>query len=183
MKLPARIGEICEALYERNRELAHSENDSDRRTLTKMIVEQVVLEFPGQSYGWKARSAALAVQHPSKDTIAQRQPDGRLFAWDWQSGTTRRWQNPDHLDITGQFFIDVSPVNHLGVTAPALPDPVDSGPANDTGLSAQPTIDQLLVDLEARLKAHIDAAAEKTRTEVVESLSSLLAGVRDPPQP
>jgi hypothetical protein len=182
MKLPARVGEICEALYERNQGLAHSADDNDRRRLTRMIVEQIVVELPNQSFGCKARSGELAQEYQSKDVIAQRQPDGRLFAWDWQSGTTRRWQDPDHQDITGQFFIEVAPLNHLGVAVPVSSSATIHTAVSDAGGSVGPGIDRLLVDLEVRLKAHIDAAAEKTRIELVESLSGLLSGVRDSPR-
>jgi hypothetical protein len=51
-----------------------------------------------------------------------------VFAWDLFDGTTRRpHHSPEHIDITGQVFIEVPGVNHLGVTTGQQPPDGSSG--------------------------------------------------------
>ena len=99
--------------------------DDQRRALTRKIIEQLKCEFPQAGYTWKAASQT---RPPSKDAIA-RAVGGRLYVWDWQNGSTRQRQvqaNQRAEDITGQFPIPVSCVNHLGV-------PLENGPTPDPG--------------------------------------------------
>lgn len=112
-QLTQRHIDIIQALYERNIPLANGGED-DRRKLTRMIAEQICLEF-GPKWGVKSTTP----NHPqSKDTIVEQNDNGSLNIWDWQNGTTRKpqlraGQPPDHVEF--HHFIEVSPVNHLQV--------------------------------------------------------------------
>jgi hypothetical protein len=119
--LPPRVKEIIRLMYERHRDLAHGDDDA-RRTLTRMIAEQIAYEF-GPRWGTKAQSPS---HPPSKDAIAFQTPDGQLFAWDWQNGATREpFDEPVRHTITGQHFIAVTPKNHLGAPPPTPTPPAD----------------------------------------------------------
>lgn len=126
MRLPDGVQSIVEALYLRHTALAHG-HDEQRRHLTQLIVEQTVFSFPGQGWGWKS---ADPNRPPSKDAIAKK--DGaRLLAFDLFDGGTRKpIQRPDAIDITGQHFIPIIGVNHLGGVKPdpVEPDPVKPPP-------------------------------------------------------
>jgi hypothetical protein len=111
-KPPKRVLEITKRLYERNLSLAAG-TEAQRRKLTLKICEQIAYEL-GPSWGSKRASASRPL---SKDAYAQRQPDGKLFCWDWQRGTTRQpLPTPTFHDISGdQLFVPVTPTNHLGL--------------------------------------------------------------------
>lgn len=115
MNLTGRHVEICRALHQRHIDLARGE-DEERRKLTGMIAEQWCFEF-GKDWGTKARSPTAP---RSKDALAHRTGPSSMDVWDWQNGTTREpsvreGQPPDYPNITDQFFLEVAPVNHLGV--------------------------------------------------------------------
>lgn len=121
MKLPDRAKEIVRALYERHKDLARGD-DEQRRTLTRMIAEQVRFEL-GPSWGHKSADPG---RPPSKDAIAF-QDGAVLWGFDLFNGQTREpWPDPEGLNITGQHFIDVSPGgDHLGAGPPPPPPPPD----------------------------------------------------------
>jgi hypothetical protein len=126
MRLPDSVQQIVNTLYARNYGLAHG-TDDERRSLTKLIVEQTVFALPGQGWGWKS---ADPTRPPSKDGIAKQQ-DGRLLGFDLFNGGTRAPNDhPASEDITGQYFIAVAGVDHLGgsvpVPAPQTPPPASS---------------------------------------------------------
>jgi hypothetical protein len=127
MKLTQRHVDVINVMYERNTTLAHG-SEEDRRVLTRMIAEQLAFEN-GPSWGTKAQGAT----HPqSKDAIAfQTSTSKKDFEiWDWQNGTTRAPQvhvGQAGVPVTGQWFISVSPVNHLASTGPEPPEPPEPG--------------------------------------------------------
>lgn len=124
MFLPNRVHQIIVALYELHTDLANG-GDEERRTLTRMMAEQTCFELGPQ---WGTKSAGLG-RPPSKDSLAFNDP-ATLFGWDWQNGATRLPNPPGEMaDITGQIFLVVSPVDHLGEEIPG-PDP-DPGPGGD----------------------------------------------------
>jgi hypothetical protein len=126
MQLPESVQAIVNVLYGQNVALARGDDDQ-RRVLTKLIVEQVVFAHPGQGYGWKAASET---RPPSKDGIA-RQVNGQLIGWDLFNGGTREPnQRPESIDLTGQWFIQVAGVDHLGIGPTPLP-PVTAPPPSD----------------------------------------------------
>lgn len=157
--LPPRAVAIVRLLYDRHPALSTGTEDQ-RRALAKLIAEQVRFEF-GSAWGWKRADPG---RPPSKDAIAQQQPDGRLWAWDLFLGTTGApHPTPIWIDITGQVFIPVDPVDHLatgggsgGGAPPVPPTPppssVDLGP-----------ILQRLAELEVRL-AEAEGTVRTVRT-------------------
>ena len=116
---------IVQALYERHVALAEGVNEQ-RTVLTRKIAEQLRYTL-GPGWGHKRASAT---RPPSKDAFAQRQPNGHLWIWDWQDGTTRKPLAAFSFhDVTDQVFIQVDPIDHLGGSAP--PPPVPPPPASD----------------------------------------------------
>jgi len=107
-------------------------SEDDRRTLTLMMAQQARLDL-GAAYGTKRADPG---RPPSKDAIAyQDVVNDKLYAWDWQNGSTREPQlhaGDTAGDITGQVFIVVSPVDHLGGEIPT-PMPPTPGPCNLPG--------------------------------------------------
>lgn len=119
-KLPDRVKQIVDQLYEKHKHLAHSSNDEDRRKLTKMIAEQTRFEL-GAQWGWKSAHASL--QSPSKDAIAYVETGGihgakqDMMIWDLFNGATREPHEDPHGEKTSQYFIAepmITPQNHLG---------------------------------------------------------------------
>lgn len=87
------------------------------RQWTIKFAEQVAFDLPNQGWGMKRADPNRPI---SKDTIA-RLEGGRLLIWDLLTGTgtgaPRPVENPESEDITGQFFVEVTPTNHLkGIT-------------------------------------------------------------------
>jgi hypothetical protein len=84
-----------------------------------LIAQQIAFEF-GLSWGTKRADPGRPL---SKDAIALKQFDGTILAWDLFNGTTRvPFDNPSSIDISGQTFVPVQPVNHLSdVTVPDVP--------------------------------------------------------------
>jgi hypothetical protein len=134
MRLPEAVQQTIRAMWPKVEHL-HAGSDNDRRTGTRIIIEQIVFSHPGQGYGWKASSPN---NPPSKDAMA-RQVGGKLYYVDLIDGTTRQLANLDGEmeDITGQYFIDVAGVNHLGAAPVPVPQPAGKHPYeggdNDTG--------------------------------------------------
>jgi hypothetical protein len=158
--VPDRVRTIVFALYNEHTDLAKGDDDA-RRSLTKMIAEQIVYEFPADGWGWKSASPT---RPPSKDCFARRGP-GYFVCYDWQNGTTRapRWPFITN-DITGQHWIDVTGRNHLGTDSPDLPDPPD------------PPVDEALVKRVAALEQLV-ASQGAALVELSERLGALVARV------
>ncbi len=124
---PERAYTVLVLLYERHPDLARGD-DQARRDLTEMIIQQINCEFPNQGWVWKS---ADPTRPPSKDAIAKHD-GGRLWAWDWQDGTTRQPViypgKPADYDITGQNPIPRTCVDHLGNGE--IPEPPPLPPAD-----------------------------------------------------
>lgn len=147
MKLPQRVKDIIWILYDLHRALAHG-SDENRRALTRIIAEQVRYEL-GNLWGTKAQTPShppskdtlallmvtewqepvqvdALVQHAIQEHMSRAQSIGitTMWAWDWQNGETRQpWPDPESRTITGQHFIAVEPINHLGSAPPEPPSP------------------------------------------------------------
>lgn len=121
MKIPEDVQKVIVQMYNKFGSLNH-QGDDMRRKWTRMTAEQLVYTF-GEGSGW-GHKASSETNPPSKDAIAQKQPDGRLFGWDViKGGTFELIKEGMFHDITGQHFIKVPPVDHLkGGTAPT-PEP------------------------------------------------------------
>lgn len=164
MELPTRVQEIVFALYEANKDLAHAtgpETDEKRRRLARMIAEQARFEC-GPSWGHKS---ADPTRPPSKDAIAQIQPNSKLFAWDLFDGTTRKPAFHDSIDITDQHFIVVPPVDHLGVSV--QPEPNPAPPTEPPPAAQQPGIGEQLAAI-----LHEMAAYRQTQDAWMASIGS-----------
>lgn len=184
-EFPARAQEIVQALYERNLVLAErqpgeseEQDQEQRRALTRKIIEQIVFEFPNEGWGGKSGDPGRPF---SKDSIARCfeadlarcqgwNTTGRMFSWDWQDGTSRRPAVPPmRHDITGQNFIPVAGVDHLGTNGPPVPPPPP--PGNNGDLEAR------LADLERRY-AELDAAFRGFVEATIKHVSSIGAGLQ-----
>jgi hypothetical protein len=114
--IPPRVKVIVQALYERNLDLAHG-NDDQRRALILKCAQQVCFEL-GAQWGTKKSSAG---NPPSKDALAHF--DGvTLYGADCFDGTTRKPSVPDAMEpLPGQVFIAVTPLDWLGEPTPPPP--------------------------------------------------------------
>ena len=106
----------------------HDAPDEQRRAITQKIAEQCRFEL-GPNWGWKRADPGRPL---STDVFCTKEP---FIGWDWSipSGIA---SFPSSIDLTGQVFVTVQPVNHLDI-----PDTVPTRPTPGTP------------DLEARLKA------------------------------
>lgn len=168
---PARGADIIDALVLGNANLAHGDDDQ-RRNLTRMILEQLVCEFPQDTYTWKSADAG---RPPSKDALG-RLVDGRLWIWDWQNGSTRGRMvvagQPAH-DVTGQHPIAVGCVNHLAPTPPAIYPP-ESQPR-----VVPPPIDDVLDELsELQVKlVQIEQQNERIYADISAQVAAVTASL------
>jgi hypothetical protein len=123
------------------------------------FAEQIMFDMPGMGWGMKRADPTRPI---SKDTIARQLGDS-LFAWDHLtgagSGSPVLVDNPDSMDITGQFFEDrpefITPQNHLGTVTmpdPPMPPPLDP-PSPPVGCTCQAELATLKVTLEANMEA------------------------------
>jgi hypothetical protein len=113
-----------------------------------MIIEQIVYEFPDDGYGGKSADKSRPF---SKDSIAMLMLDGRLYSCDWQNGATRAPHADLHFEAaTGQHFIPVPGINHLG-TGERGPEPE---PPTSPPRDKDAAIDALLADI-ALLRAEL----------------------------
>jgi hypothetical protein len=96
----------------------HEENV---REWTVMFAQQVAHDFPGKGYGVKRAGDGRPI---SKDSLAQVQKKGVLFAWDLLLGAGTGHptipEEPEFHDLTGtgQQFVAVEPVDYLGGSQP-----------------------------------------------------------------
>lgn len=133
-RLPMDVQAIVDGLYERNKDLAHSKNDDDRRKLAKKIAETARAR-KGPRWGWKSNHGVGVAN--AKDAIAEI-PEGdllslnkrqRLYMWDLFNGTTRL---PNRFPTSEtkhqeQYFVPVDPIDHLA-DVPEPPEPEPPGP-------------------------------------------------------
>jgi hypothetical protein len=181
-QLPARVDAIAQALYDRNKPLAHG-NDDQRRALTKMVAEQVTCEL-GPRWGWKSSTPS---NPPSKDAIARHAGDphsGPLDGWDLFDGSSRKpIRGGIYHDLSKpkrQHFIPVSKVDHLAVgcltpTPPPDPDP-EPEPPPPTDPTALLAILAEVKAINAKLEAYMQADAardEALRSELKAAIEEL----------
>jgi hypothetical protein len=91
------------------------------RDWTRLLAEQFAFSFPAEGWGCKSTSRGST---QSFDVMA-RQAGGRLWGYDlaFDGGSPRARLNtePEAIDLAGQAFIPVTPVNHLGAAPPVTP--------------------------------------------------------------
>lgn len=133
---------------------AHEENV---RQWSIRFAEQVAFQRPGMGWGMKRADPNRPI---SKDTLA-RSMDGKLFIWDMLLGTgtgaPRINPDPEAEEVTGQVFVPVAQVNHLGVPAapPATPTPLPTD---------QVPVDPRVVEVLAALLATQEALVARVGT-------------------
>lgn len=185
---PSRGVQIIDAfLSDRDKQALAMGSDDQRRSLTKMIIEQLVFDFPQDSYSWKSADPG---RPPSKDSIA-RTVGGRLCNWDWQNGQTRqRAVQTGQIgeDITGQNPIYVAGVNHLA--QPPHDDPQQpQQPALSVDAIAQATCKLIVGDAcgrdtlyaqSERIVAHLDAVDQMNQNAIMGKLDAIQADVNNP---
>ena len=118
--------------------IAHTDPDEVRRAVTQKIAEQCRFEF-GPNWGTKRADPGRPL---STDVVCTQSP---FVGWDWSvpGGIA---QFPESIDLTGQVFVVVSPVDHLGVVPPVpAPTPTPVPPVDLAPVLAQLAILQRLV--------------------------------------
>jgi hypothetical protein len=115
MKWPERVQTIVNKLAEG---ISHDAADEVRRATTRRIAEQCRFEF-GPEWGHKRADPG---RPPSADVFAHKTAEF-FVGWDWSvpSGIA---EFPESIDLSGQTFIDVEPINHLGGEPAPEPVPV-----------------------------------------------------------
>jgi len=134
MKLPSQILTLRDS-YVSVRPLwsmpAGPEADERARHWTVGFAKQSVFSFPELNFGSKRADPGRPI---SKDSIAQEQPDGKLFSWDLLSGagsgSPTLVLNPESSNITGQIFVPVEALNVIG-NSPSPPNPPSPSPNNE----------------------------------------------------
>ena len=166
MQWPPRVQEIVDALAQG---VAHSAPDDVRRATTEKIAQQCRFEL-GPNWGWKRADPGRPL---STDVFCTREP---FVGWDWSipSGIATF---PESIDLTGQVFVEVEPVNHLGIV-PA-PGPIAPNPGTITIVDLAEVTDivreamrPLMTDVTS---ARVEIAA---LTATVGMLSQLLAALQ-----
>lgn len=174
MQWPQRVQEIVNELARRNIDLVRGDDEA-RRALTRKIAEQCRFEL-GENWGTKRADDGRPL---SADVVCTAFP---FVGWDTQIGgidpvasdeeVLRRHiaQMPDSIDLVGQRFVPVEPVNHLAVAEPAPTpgEPPPTEPCDDVAAFLAELVEPL--DLTAR--GVIDLAAG------ISTLNAHLADIR-----
>ena len=145
MTWPDRVQQIVNTLAAG---VAHDAPDELRRATTMKIAQQCRYEL-GPNWGTKRADPGRPL---SADVICTQSP---FVGWDW-SVPTGIAQFPDSLDLTGQVFVLVEAVDHLGVGQPPVPPPERDDIVRLTALVRAITIEVQLLrvavrDVHARL--------------------------------
>ena len=144
-------------------------SDEAARAWTRQLAEQFAYSFPGE--GWGTKSAGGG-RPPSTDVLA-RLVGGRLWGYDVIPGQGSAGQTldprPGAMDLAGQLFIDVTPVNHLG----AVPIPPAVQPPYVPPQPSEPPVTPMPTDLTPLL------SALTVLTEQQERIAGLLERVND----
>mgnify|MGYP001595229896 CR=1 FL=1 len=116
---PPRVQEIVNLLAV-GPDAAHSAEDEKRRAITRKIAEQCRLEL-GPNWGTKRADPG---RPPSADVVSTQSP---FIGWDWSvpGGVA---QFPESIDLAGQTFVAVEPINHLAPAPVPAPEPIPVPP-------------------------------------------------------
>lgn len=122
-KWPDRVQEIVDIMgYGR---IWYNAPDEERRAQTRRIAEQCRFEL-GPNWGHKRADPG---RPPSADVFCTQDP---FIGWDWSipDGVAKF---PESINLAGQVFIEVEPINHIGAVpvpepTPTPPPPVDLAP-------------------------------------------------------
>lgn len=131
--------------------LIRSSNDDDRRQATRILAEQLCFTL-GSEWGTKDAGGG---RPPSKDSLSHFS-NGTLCNWDYVNGTTRELVFGEGEDLTGQHFITVTPMDHLGAgTGPTTP-PVVTPPATTPPFDSAALEARILAAVDDKIRAAID---------------------------
>lgn len=132
------------------------------------VAEQFEHSFRGEGWGVKAAAAGRPI---SGDVIARRLPDGRLVGFRIVPASGA----PTFYDLSGQVFIDVQPIDHLGVGGapeqPAPTPPTQPQTPVPTAVNLQPVLDAIAA-LSAKVAA-LEAASAQSIGDVGAKVDSL----------
>jgi hypothetical protein len=117
------VQDIINTLADMHQDLVHGDDDA-RRKLTMLFAEQCCFEL-GSEWGTKKSSQLSPL---SADVVAF--TDGFIFiGWDTQLASGIIAQFPDSIDLAGQVFVSVNPVDNIGDNPNPNPiPPVDGCP-------------------------------------------------------
>lgn len=160
--------------------------EEEARQWSIAFAEQVAFELNDPLWGMKRADPNRPI---SKDTIAY-YGDDRLLIWDLLSGTgTGRPTlnaDPESQDVTGQFFVRVTPTNHLGIPPKPGPQPLppaDLGPVLASLEKIAGRVEDIAASvgrIEAAYQAHVeDFAAIGGKVDGVSGQASDLAAKID----
>lgn len=173
---PERGAAIIDTFYTQNIMLAHGDDDQ-RRTLTRIIAEQMQFEFGA----WSVKSAGPG-RPQSKDSLALPVGgDGAFCNWDWQNGATRkRAVKPGEPGdfITDQMLLPTDAVNRLGNAPAPVPTPTPTPiptPAPAPTLDLAPVLSRLDAIREAQERIYADTVArDVARTTQIDGVDERL---------
>lgn len=171
MTLPVSVQKVLIAMYEKYGFMNH-QGEERRREWTRMVCEQLVYTF-GVGSGW-GHKASSPTNPPSKDAIAQEQKNGVLYGWDIVAGGSFDLI-PEGIfhDITGQYFIRVSPVNHL---AGEMPSPTP--PAEPVGCQCKDDIGRVATEFARITSILVDQTV--AISQLAKNMAQLEAAVKAP---
>ena len=172
-QLPANVRAVRDAFVARVPVPAGGPNPADSafedrcRAWTRSLAEQIVFSTNDRSWGCKNAGGG---RPQSKDAIAH-QVGGKLFGFDLLfgvgTGSPSLVPNPSGEDITGQVFMPVDPVDHIG--GGSAPGTTVAPPPDD--LAAR------VAALEAAVKA-ADSQIDDARRTAAEALAAAQDAVR-----
>jgi hypothetical protein len=176
--LPIGSRAILDAMVAKHPIMARGD-DHDRRLLNQAVCEQFRFTF---GPGWGNKSAHLSLQPTSKDALCfNDQNTGTIWYVDWQNGTTRMPQVVDEQPmqvLLGQWFIEVQPKDHLGMTPPHADSPAPEPPdvPNESELTS--SINKMRAELHLyRLQLDSIKAKQEETYEEFKDVAALLGDV------
>jgi hypothetical protein len=173
---PPRFGDVAQALYTKAH-LTPASSDDEKRVVTIQLAEQLAFEFPGQGWGAKTAGAGRPI---SKDCVAKVESltGGTSIVkgvcYDWILGGGGVKLPPQVNDITGQVFVPVAAVDHLGA-APAPPPPPPPASDLESRLAA---LEQRVAKLEDSVSLQTPPVVTSPAPPATSDLAALAADVK-----
>jgi hypothetical protein len=160
MKYPARVQQIIDELARKNPDLVAGDDEA-RRRLTMLFAQQARFEL-GPNWGTKRASPTRPL---SADAICTQDP---FVGWDTQIAGGVIAQFPESIDLAGQVFVPVDPVDHLRTSTPPVSEPTGGG-----GETTPPAADRT-----AEILAAIQASEDRTREQIQASERRVLEALQ-----